>query len=62
MLLFKGFTSDLVTLQFRQYQLAALNGFSKHLIEGQAQRVYALYRVRIKDNAPPVVGVCAVLH
>ena len=27
MLLFKGFASDLVTLQFRQFQLAALNGF-----------------------------------
>ena len=51
MLLFKGFASDLVTLQFRQFQLAALNGFVKHLIEGQAQRVYALDRMGIQHNA-----------
>ena len=46
MLLFKGFTSDLVTLKRWQFQFAALNGFIKHLIEGQAQRVYARNRVR----------------
>lgn len=28
----------------------------------QAKPVYALYWVRIKDNAPPVVSNCAVLH
>ena len=59
--LFKGFTSDLVTLQRWQFQLAALNGFIKHLIEGQAQRVYSLDRMRIEDDAPPVVGVCSIL-
>ena len=36
MLLFKGFTSDLVTLQFRQFQLTLLDCFINHLIERQA--------------------------
>ena len=62
MLLFKGFTSDLVTLKRWQFQPAAPNGFVKHLIEGKAQRVYALYRVRVKDNALAIMGKCAVLH
>lgn len=50
MLLFKGFTSDLVTLKRWQFQPAAPNGFVKHLIEGKAQRVYALYRVRVASS------------
>ena len=60
--LFKGFTSDLVTLQRWQFQLAALNGFIEHLIEGKAQRVYALDGVREKNNARAVGSICAVLH
>ena len=62
MLLFKGFTSDFVTLQRWQFQLAALNGFVNKLVKAQAQPVHALDWVRIKDNAPPVMGICAVLH
>lgn len=62
MLLFKGFASDLVTLQRWQFQLAAFNGFVNKLVKAQAQSVHALDWVRIKDNVPPIVSNCAVLQ
>ena len=46
MLLFKGFASDLVTLQRRQGQPPFLYRFVNKLIKAQTQRVYALDWVR----------------
>ena len=42
MLLFKGFASDLVTLQRRQGQPPFFYRFVNKLIKAQAQRVYSL--------------------